>query len=83
MELRQPNKFVNLESECGHMSREHLWNEWMKLKEEVQKLAGIIQNDVTSLTEEDWIQWRNDVEKFKRDFYVVEITTMRLKKCLT
>ena len=62
------------------MSRENVWNEWMKLKEEIQMLAGIVQNDINNLTDDDWEQWKVNVEEFKRKFYIVEITTMRLKK---
>jgi hypothetical protein len=45
---------------------EELFNKWMKLKYDVQFLAGIVQNPIEHVTHEDGMMWLNEYEKFMK-----------------
>ena len=59
------------------MTKEQLFNSWIETKEDIQMLAGIVQNDI-QLTEEDLLSWLERFDEFKLKLQNLQIKTVRM-----
>ncbi len=61
------------------MSREQLFNQWLSLKEDIQNLAAIVQDDI-ELTEQDLLSWLEQVDEVKIKLNNIQLKTVRRVK---
>lgn len=59
-------------------NRRQVWEDWMLLAVDIGNIAAIAQNEM-NLTEEDWQEWLEQIDRFKTKFEFVKRSTMELK----
>lgn len=59
------------------MRREEVFQQWMEVKEDIQNLAAMCQNDM-KIPEEELLAWCNACDKLKQKLVTLQLSTVRL-----